>query len=319
MPLPNFIIKNSYVDVKTHQSVYSDGVNVWTTNGGGSSFSSQLHKYNADMSVLLTSNTTAVSGISGLPSSVHQINGMDLKDGKLYIGLMNYPTGSDWPTGAGHNTGNQYAYSWIARYDADTLAYEKRWEVGDSTVVGANSVAKWTEGCAFGPNGNLFVCFHGDPVIEEYSLDENGDLVFEKRHTLTGDYPDNSNSTFNARGYEDITFAGNHCIMNRHVGTNDPFLDMWRFDGTDDGFVHVGRWDRIDTNFTQGMNIQPGTNLLWCCERTNSTTGTVSEYGDVSVVRVVGFDLAERSTGVFKSAVDTGVVETGSSGIINSK
>jgi hypothetical protein len=311
MSLPNFIVEATYASVKTHQSAYSDGNFIWSTNAGSVSQKSGLYRYAMDGVTLLASNTAAVTGIPGVESDVYQLNGMELINGKIYAGLMNYPNGSDWPAGD-HQSGHLYAKSWIARYDATTLAFEDKWEVGDRTVTGATSAAKWTEGCGLHiETDHLFVCFHGDPVLEEYSFDSSGDLVFVARHTLPS--VDNASSTWNAEGFEDVTFDGDYCYLNRHAATLDDNFYQFKWNGT--GFDFVQKFARLGADYTQGMNIQPGTNLTWWCQRT--TLGGQDE-GSISKVRVVGFDLG-GSSGVNQSFASTGVKYTHNNGTIISK
>lgn len=310
MALSNFEITETFSQVKTHQTAYSDGNYIWSTNAGSSTQHSGIYRYSM-AGVLLTSHANATDDITGAESDVYQLNGMDLKDGKLYISAMNYPHGSDWPAGD-HNSGNLYQRSYITRWDATTLAYEAKWAVGDSSVNGANSVAKWSEGCAWHEGSQrLFVCFHGDAVIEEYSIDGSGDLVFETRHTLSG--IDQSHSTYNAHGFEDITFAGDYAYMNRHAATLDPYFYVFKWTGS--GFTFVKKFPRLGADFTQGINIQPGTNILWACQRT--TLGG-QDKGDISKIYARAFDLYDITNGVGTSDTN-GSRFTNSNGVIISK
>ena len=313
MALSNFEVANTYVNVKTHQSVFSDGTNIWTTNAGNSSQKSGIYRY--DMTpTLLTSHANATDDITGAETDVIQLNGLDLKDGKLYISAMNYPHGSDWPAGD-HNSGHLYQRSYITRWDATTLAYEAKWAVGDSTVSGATSAAKWSEGCAFHQDGHLFVCFHGDPVLEEYSLDGDGDLVFVARHTLPS--VNNTSQTWNAEGFEDVTIAGDYFYLNRHVATNDLYLYVFKWTGSGFNFVKKELSSQIGaTGYNQGVNIQPGTNIMWWCRRTAASA--YGDLGDISKVYVRAFDLYDITNGVHTSN-SNGVSFTNSNGVIISK
>lgn len=313
MSLNTFDVIQTFTNVKTHQSVYSDGVKIWTTNAGNSSQKSGLFKYDLEAN-LLASNIDATDDITGAESDVIQMNGLDLKDGKLYVSAMNYPHGSDWPVGD-HNSGHLYQRSYITRWDAETLTYEDKWPVGDSTVSGAISAAKWSEGCAFHRDGDLFVCFHGDPVIERYSLDENGDLVFVARYTLPS--VDNANQTWNAKGFEDITFAGDYAYLNRHVATYDLYLYVFKWTGSGFSFVKKELSSQIDvTGYNQGVNIVPGTNIMWWTRRTSASA--YGDLGDISKVYVRGFDLYDITNGVIMSD-DNAVRFTKSNCVIISK
>jgi hypothetical protein len=306
--LDNFVIDQTFTAVKTHQTAYSDGNYIWSTNAGSVTQKSGIYRYSMAGS-LLTSHANATDSITGAESDVYQLNGMDLIDGKLYIGAMNYPHGSDWPAGD-HNSGNLYQRSYITRWDAYTLAYEAKWAVGDSSVQGADSLAKWTEGCAYA-HGFLFVCFHGDNVVERYTIDGSGDLVFQERHTMPS--VDNGSSTYNAHGFEDITFAGEYAYLNRHAATLDPYFYMFRWTGTE--FLFIRKFPRLGTDFTQGINIQPNTNILWACQR---TTAGGQDEGDISKVYARGFDLYDNHNGVCTSD-DNGVCFTNANGVIISK
>lgn len=311
MSRSNFEIAQTLTSVKTHQSVYSDGNYIWTTNAGNSLLKSGVYRYSM-AGTLLTSKANATDSITGAETDVIQMNGLDFKDGKLYIGAMNYPHGSDWPAGD-HNSGNLYQRSYITRWDAYTLAYEAKWPVGDSSVNGANSAAKWTEGCAFHQDGDLFVCFHGDPVVEQYSVDGNGDLVFVARHTMPS--VDNTNQTWNAEGFEDITWAGDYAYLNRHAATLDTYLYMFKWTGS--GFTFVRKFANLGTTYHQGVNIVPDTNIMWWCARTGGGTAS-SELGNITKTFIRAFDLYDHHNGV-TTATDNGVSYTNANGVIISK
>jgi len=311
MSLANFTILNTYTGIKTHQSVYSDGTNIWTTNAGNSTTSSGLYRYNMTPT-LLTSNNDAADDITGAEDDVWQMNGIEKIAGKLYIGAMNFPNGNDSSL---HNAGDKYQRSYITRWDPTTLAYEAKWAVGDSSVLGPSAVARWTEGCAYHEGtGHLFVIFHGNEVAEEYSFDGSGDLVFVARHTFPSVDNTNQGANFlNSRGFEDITFSGDTCWLNRHAATSDPYFYEFKWNGS--GFDFVQKIARLGDDFTQGVNIQPGTNITWWCERTTSGGDT---EGSISKVISRGLDLSGR-VGVGLSFETTGVKYADSSGIIVSK
>ena len=313
--LSNFDVNATYTNVKTHQSVYSDGINIWTTNAGNVTNESGIYRY--DMTpTLLTSHNTATNDITGADSDIWQLNGMHLKNGKLYIGAMNYPHGSDWPAGD-HQSGHLYQRSYITRWDATTLAYEAKWAVGDSSVTGATSAAKWTEGCTWHEGSQRwFVCFHGDPVLEEYSEDGSGNLVYVTRHTLPS--VDNSSQTWNAEGFEDVTCAGDYFYLNRHVATFDLYLYVFKWTGS--GFTYVTKYlsSAIGaTGYNQGVNIQPNTNIMWWARRTGGGTGG-SELGDISKVYVRAFDLYDFTNGV-QLVSSNSVKFTDANGVLISK
>lgn len=289
--LSDFEIDETHVNVKTHQSVYSDGTNIWTTNAGNTSQESGVYRY--DMTpTLLTSHANATNDITGAESDVVQMNGLHLKNGKLYISAMNYPNGSDWPAGD-HQSGHLYQHSYITRWDATTLAYEAKWAVGDSSVTGATSAAKWSEGITWHEGSQRwFVCFHGDPVLEEYSEDGSGNLVYVTRHTLGS--VDNTSQTWNAEGFEDVTCAGDYFYLNRHVATFDLYI--YRYKWTGSGFTFVDKRASIGTGYNQGVNLQPGTNILWWTKRTAASA--YGDLGDISKVFVRAFDLYDLSAGV---------------------
>lgn len=313
MSISTFIVENTYTDVKTHQSVYSDGTNIWTTNAGNTSQESGVYRY--DMTpTLLTSHANATNDITGAESDVVQMNGMHLKDGKLYISAMNYPNGSDDPLHG--SLGGLYQHSYITRWDATTLAYEAKWAVGDSTVTGATSAAKWSEGITWhAGSSRWFVCFHGSPVLEEYSQDGSGDLVYVARHTLPS--VDNTAQTYNALGFEDVTCAGDYFYLNRHVATFDLYLYIFKWTGSGFTFVKKELSSQIGASgYNQGVNIQPGTNIMWWTRRTAASL--YGDLGDISKVRVVGFDLNDFNNGVHTST--TNAVRYGNSnGIIIGK
>ena len=212
----------SDTDVYASQGVVTDGTYYWTS-AGSSGDNDTLYKWSrsGDTYSLVTSRDTTTDW----PSGATQINSIHYKSGVLYVGCNNYDTVP--------------RKGWILEYDPDTLALEDTHIVSDYH----------SEGGAFGPNGNFFVCYHETAYIDEYDV---SDWSLIKTHTNVID---------TTAEHQGLAWQGNYLLANLHE--SDIHCEIYELiSGT--LYPHLVIEAPTD-ECTQGIHFDPtdSTKLYW--------------------------------------------------------
>ncbi len=221
------------------QGVASDGTHVWHSSSG------TIYKYTAAGS-LVTSRYV----MGDTPSGKSQINGMYIKDGRLFVS-------------AAENSTPRKA--WIVEYDPDALTYVQHWSVsGDWFSEGL----AWWEGywwVIFHANMEVARCNSSFSVLDTYSL----------TYSVTG-----SSGGYGAgTGYDGIFIQDGLLYANIHETYNEHKVDVYRWDGAD--WVEHLRIPRPSATTTQGMAIDGADpSQLWFAERLGAGT---DKFAKVSV------------------------------------
>src|SRR5690606_13665098 len=153
------------------------------------------------------------------PTGATQINSLHYADGVIYAGCNNYATSP--------------AEGFVLEFDADTLAHLATHTTG----------AFWSEGGAFGPNGNFFVCFDNRVSVEEY----------DASWTLVQTYALDVNLL--SHMYQGIVWFDDLMFVNIHEGQVIIKCDVFKWTGS--GFYLVSRIDPPSTKCTQGLHRDP--------------------------------------------------------------
>lgn len=218
-------VSRSSANVHAAQGVATDGTTFWTSAGTGSN--NMLYKWSKSGNTYTELASRNVS--SDWPTGATQINSLHYADGVIYAGCNNYATSPK--------------EGYVLEYDADTLA------LIDTHTTRTN----WSEGGAFDPGGNFFVCFDDTLAIEEY----------DNTWTLVGTHT--ADDTTATHQYSGIAWRGNIAFIPWH----EPTISISVFKWTGTNLYFIGRVDPPTEKCTQGVHADPNdANKYWFAERT---------------------------------------------------
>jgi hypothetical protein len=198
------------------QGVATDGTNIWYSN------STTIYKYTM-AGVLVTSRV--VSGDN--PTTKNQINGMYIRNGRLYVSAAEFTGG--------------VGISYIVEYDPTTLAY-----ITHHQLTGDH----FSEGLAW-RDGHWWVVFHANEHV--CKVDTN--FVVRATYPLTFSITGSSGGYGAGVGYDGVVWLGDYLLCNIHEIYNEDYLDVYLWNGS--GFTEVCRLPRVTTNGTQGICLDP--------------------------------------------------------------
>ena len=214
------------------QSVAVNGTHFWTTSGGQPPPADNyyLSGYDSSWNQLVGRDCDGDG-----PAAMMQINGIQEKDGVLYVTANNWTDGSEDPRG------------WVYEYDPDTLAYSTYHTLDNSSSLPHEHFA---EGLDWN-NGYWWVVWHDWPYITKY--DSSWDWVADYELTYPG----------NGHYYQGIMWYGEYVYVNIHSSGDPTMLDCFFWNGT--GFEENRRMAQVTGSATQGMalNKTDMTTVYW--------------------------------------------------------
>lgn len=213
------------------QGITTDGTSIWYSN------STTLFKY-SKTGVLDTSRS--VTGDN--PTSKTQINGLAIRDGRLFVS-------------AAENSSPRK--SWVVEYNPATLAYVQHWQItGD-----------WfSEGLAW-YGGYWWVIFHAHKVVARCDAHFNVIDTFNLSFSITG----SSGGYGGTQGYDGIAWFGRYLFVNVHTQYDQHKLDVYYWNGS--GFTEICRMGQPSTKAHQGIAFDPSdSGVMWFAERNASGT-----------------------------------------------
>ncbi len=216
IPVPVFDSVWDADEYNAAQAVVTDGTHVWFTTG------KLIYKYTVAGTYVSVKDTAADA-----PTAKEQVNGMCIKDGKLYVSAALYASGE--------------GSSWIVEYDLATLDY----------ITHRQLVGDWFSECVDYAHGSWWVIFHANMVAAQY--DDDWNLV--DTHDLTFTVTGSSGGYGPGTGYESGKWRGNYLFCNVHEIYNENFLDVYAWNGT--AFEEVCRWPHRRLRATQGLCFDP--------------------------------------------------------------
>ncbi len=229
-------------ECKAHQSVLFDGTYYYTVGKESDSDPESVWIYKWDTSWSLVDSH---NGSGDPPTEKSQLNGLFLKDGKLYIGAGEYPAGggSKWD-------------SWIVEYDPDNLSYITHHHVHHSL----SDDYGFTEGCSW-HDGKWWVIFGGEG--------ENGGLVstFNSSWQHLNDYFLDYDP---GAHYQSVLWWNDYLFVNQHGGNDPEKCDCYRWNGS--GFEQHQRIDP-PSSCHQCITWDPDGEHTWWAKRTGSSNG----------------------------------------------
>ncbi|GAG82570.1 unnamed protein product, partial [marine sediment metagenome] len=159
------------------------------------------------------------------PALMMQINGVQEKDGVLYVTANNWTDGTELPIG------------WVLEYDPDTLAYSTYQALKNSSSLPHEHYA---EGLDW-HDGYWWVVWHDWPYITKYDAAWNWVADYELTYPGNGHY------------YQGIMWYGNYAFVNTHASGDPIKLDCYFWNGT--GFVESRRMEPVVEYANQGMSL----------------------------------------------------------------
>jgi len=204
------------------QSVACNGTHFWTTSGGSGppADNSYLTAYDSDWAQLVGRDCDGDG-----PAAMMQINGVQEKDGVLYVTANNWTDGTEAPRG------------WVYEYDPDTLAYSTYHTLDNSSGL---PHAHFAEGLDW-YNGYWWVVWHDWPSITKYDSSWNWVADYELTYPGNGHY------------YQGIIWYEDYVYVNTHYSGDPDTLDCYFWNGT--GFVENRRMSHVTETATQGMAL----------------------------------------------------------------
>lgn len=202
------------------QGIATDGTNLWANDGN------TLSKYDMSGTSLLNHTNAHQDG-----TNMEQINGMNYKDGLLYIGSNNY--------------NNEPKLGYIKIFNATTLAYVEEHQV----------LAHWSEGGAW-HDGYFWAVYTDWMYVSQY----NDAWVHQDDYELT--YTFSSGTNF----YQGAAWKNGYMYVNTHEGTAPTTCDIYYWTGT--GFDEYFRLQPPTNWAHQGIHFDPTNDTeLWWVER----------------------------------------------------
>lgn len=228
------------IDAGANQGVATDdGSNYWTTSADDvtpASHNFTLRHFNSSGVLQLQRDASG-----DMPSGATQINGLDYKDGVLYVGVNNFSTTPE--------------KGWILEYDPVTLVLE-------ATHA---TEARHCEGGAW--RGDEFFSIYQDAATADRY---NDSFVHQEAHAL---------GYVNATGgyYQGAQWIGDYLLCNLHNSTLWPkTCDVFHWNGS--SFTNAGRilQPTVTTAAAgQGISVsEPGEFMLWAERRGGGVSGT---------------------------------------------
>ena len=210
------------------QSVAVNGSHFWTTSGGSGApaLNFYLSGYDSSWHQFVGRDCDGDG-----PASKKQINGVQEKDGVLYVTANNWTDGTEPPRG------------WVLEYDPDTLAYSTYHTLDNSSSLPHEHFA---EGLDWN-NGYWWVVWHDWPYITKYDVSWNWVADYELTFTGNGHY------------YQGIMWYGDYVYVNIHSSGDPTVLDCFLWNGT--GFEEVKRMTQVTATCSQGMSLDKTDNL----------------------------------------------------------
>lgn len=217
-----FTYDSSVGPYNASQNIACNGTHFWTTSGGQASPADNyyLTAYDSDWNQL-TGRDCDGDG----PSAMMQINGVQEKDGTLFI------TANNWTDGTETNI------SWILEYDPDTLAYSTFHALKNSSGLAHQHYAEGLDWY----DGYWWVCWHDWTGITKYDSDWEWVADYELSYPGNGHY------------YQGIIWVGDYVYLNVHLSGDPDKIDCYYFNGT--GFEENRRMAHVTTAATQGMAV----------------------------------------------------------------
>lgn len=218
----SFTYASSVGPYNASQSVACNGSHFWTTSGGSGSpaDNSYLTGYDSDWTQLVGRDCDADG-----PADMMQINGVQEKDGVLYVTANNWTDGTENPIG--------YVYE----YDPDTLEYSTYHTLDNSSDLPHEHFA---EGLDW-HNGYWWVVWHDWTYITKYDSSWNWVADYELTYSGNGHY------------YQGIMWYGDYVYVNIHSSGAPIKLDCFFWNGT--GFEENRRMSQVTVTATQGMAL----------------------------------------------------------------
>jgi len=268
------------LNVGAQQGVCTDGTNFWTTAGddpdtdpASNNHNMMLRRYDSSWTIVASNDV-----IADLPGDATQINGLEYKDGVVYVGVNDHVSGSQNGNGG-----------WIMEYDPVTLT-----NLATHTVQ-----TKECEGGAWGgaAGTNFLAVYHNSRTVSVY----NSSFTFISDHFL--DYPNDV-----GRYYQDAAWHDGHLFCPVHNSAQWPHtVDVYKWEG-ETNFVRAGRmlqptWERSATlrKSSQGLDFDPvESGVIWFAER---NAGGGESEGPHNVVKATFNATAHPDNEVFSNAV----------------
>lgn len=216
IPVPMFDAAFPADGFNAIQSVVTDGTHIWASSG------KLIYKYTAAGTYVSVKDTAADE-----PVLKEQVNGMCIRNGKLYVSAALYSAG--------------VGTSWIVEYDLSTLNY----------ITHRQLTGDWFSEDVDYRYNSWWVIFHANMVAAQYDNSWNPIAT----HNLTFSVTGSSGGYGPGSGYESGKWRGNYLFCNIHETYNENLLDVYAWNGS--AFAEVCRWPHRRQRASQGLCFDP--------------------------------------------------------------